>query len=353
MNGQLRKASFSNSTNFTQNKIDFKKNINIGIFPHNIKNKLPTIIINSKNSELLGLSPSERKYSLSIIKQKSLTPSQTQNFPFRKKISCSNFNIRKQSTNTLKSEIKFNINNLNNLTPLDNNIIQKSAKIITKSIPSEEIIQSKTINYNKGFNINPLTIRKAKSPDDFAVSDEDRIFNQFKPKKNNKSHSKKKKIKMKVKLKKKKINPLASYDAALHKVYKQIPKIISKIEDTKKLKGTMSLFKYQNLLMDVGTKNLNRETREKLNNKFLTLRNFSDKTYDLLKESLENIETEEKKIIDSINTQQNYYKRKMNETKFNTTISRNMGFFSLPNLKFHQIGKPKIKHKYKYRYKKH
>ena len=34
----------------------------------------------------------------------------------------------------------------------------------------------------------------------------------------------------------------------------------------------MSLLKYQNLLMDVGTKNLNRETREKLNNKFMTLR---------------------------------------------------------------------------------
>ena len=342
MNEQLRKKSFCGSINISQNKFDFKKNINIGFYHSHIKNKLPTLVINSKNNELLGLSPTERKYSKYNYTQKSLTQSKTQNFPFKKKIAGSNFNLRKQSTNALKPNIKFNINNI---TPLDNNLMQKSSKINPKSFQTDEITQNKIINYSNGLNIAPLPIKKIQNPDDFTISDEDRIFNQFKPKKNNNSQVKKKKIKMKVKLKKKKINPFASYDAALHKVYKQIPKIINKIEDAKKLKGSMSLYKYQNLLMDVGTKNLNRETREKLNNKFLTLRNLSDKTYDLLKESLENIETEEKKIIESINTQQNYYIRKMNENKFNTTISRNMGFFSLPNLKFHQIGKPKIEYK--------
>ena len=32
---------------------------------------------------------------------------------------------------------------MNNITPLDNNIMQKSAKIITTSMPNEEIVQNK------------------------------------------------------------------------------------------------------------------------------------------------------------------------------------------------------------------
>ena len=213
---------------------------------------------------------------------------------------------------------------------------------------------STTTNTNINLlNLAPLPIKSIKGPDDFGISDEDRIFNQFKKKKKKpKSPIKKAKSKIKIKLKKKKLNPFSSYDSALVKVYKKIPKIINKIENTKKLKGTMSLLKYQNLLLDVGAKNLNRQTREKLNNKFITIRNFTNKPYSLFKESLESIETEEEKIIDSINTQQKYYLRKMKENNYNSITSiGNLGSISLPNLKFFKLGKSKKKPRYRYKYK--
>ena len=348
MNERLRK-SFSNSTNLSKTRISLRKDANIGSF-HHMKNKLPTIVINSKNSELLGFSKDDKNFSKSLLKQKSLNLSKTQHYHLKKKITHSNFNLRKNSTNTLNINTKINSNNnSNNIAPLNYNQMRKSDKLVSKHFLASENTYDQTISYNNrlNININPLIIKKIKNPNDFAVSDEDRIFNQFKKKKDDKSKLKNKKMKMKAKIKKQKLNKFSSYDAALSKVYKQIPRIINKIENTKKLKGNMSLYKYQNLLMDVGTKNLNRETREKLNNKFMTLRNLSDKRYNLFKDTLENIETEEKKIIESINTQQNYYKKKMNEPRFNATLSRNLGFLRLPNLEFRQLIKPKIKYKYK------
>ena len=250
--------------------------------------------------------------------------------------------------------IRYILNNL--FLNTMNNLKNKSSKIITKNYKSVQIMPNSNINSNNNgikLSLSTLPIKSIKSPDDFGISDEDRIFNQFKKKKKKaKSPLKKPKSKIKIKLKKKKFNPFSSYDSALVKVYKKIPKIINNIENTKKLKGTMSLLKYQNLLMDVGAKNLNRQTREKLNNKFITLRNFTNKPYNLFKESLESIENEEEKIIDSINTQQNYYLRKMKENKYNSLTSLgNLGSISLPNLKFFKLGKSKKKPKHRYKFK--
>ena len=335
MNLQLRK-SFNDSPTIYRN--NSKKNSRIGYFLHNQK-KLPTIVINSKNSELTEFGKVSN-YSKSFYKQRSLNLSETQNIPCMNKNPSSNLNLRKKASNLLN--IKNQFNNNNNLDTLNSSIIEKSSK---KSINNYNIFQSEdnylnqALKFNIGMNINPLSTLKLKNPNDFDVSEEDKIFNLYKSKNNEKSKIKKGK-KKKIKLKKKKIKTFSSYNAALVKVYKKMPKIISNIEYTKKLKGAMSLYKYQNLLMDVGAKNLNRETRDKLNNKFINLRNFSEKTYNLIKESLDSIETKEKEIIESINTQQNYYKRKMKENKYYTiTSSRNSGLISLPNLKFHKIGK--------------
>lgn len=343
MNEELRK-SFNKSITFSNNNNDFNKGINPISLLHKQK-KLPTIIINSKNSDVLRLS--SKNIIKSFNRQKSLT-SKTLNNLFNRNLARSNYYIRKNSTNLLNTNIKFN--NMNSYATINNSIIaNKNSRKNSINYQSSDIFQNLTMNYNKTINTHPISIKKLKNPNDFDVSEEDRIFNQYKGKKTEKKIIKKGKPKIKIKLKKKRLNPFTSYDAALHKVYKQIPKIINKIEDTKKLKGIMSLQKYQNLLMDVGTKNLNRETREKLNNKFTSLRNFSYKPLNLLKESLETIETKEKKIIESINTQQNYYKRKMKENKYYTiTSSRNIGFINLPNLKFHKIGNSKKKYKKKY-----
>ena len=352
MSDLIRKSFNNSSTNYITNKTENKKNNNPGYFLHNQK-KLPTIVINSKNSDLLQLSSSEKINSKKIFRQKSLTLSQNKNNIFNKKASTSNFNLRKKSMNQLN--ILNNVNTINNLnnnidTLNNNNITRKNSINIPKNIKlykSGEIYRNHpNINYTSGMNINPISMLTIKNPDDFEVSEEDRMFNQYKLKKPKSNKVKKAKTKVKIKLKKKKITPFTSYNAALGKVYKKIPKIIDKIENTKKLKDTMSLLKYQNLLMDVGTKNLNRETRQKLNNKFTSIRNFSDKAYVLFKESLGIIETKEKEIIESINTKQNYFKRKMKEKKYKTiSASKNPNFFSLPNIKFIKISKSRLKHR--------
>ena len=353
MSDLIRKSFNNSSTNYITNKTENKKNNNPGYFLHNQK-KLPTIVINSKNSDLLQLSSSEKINSKKIFRQKSLTLSQNKNNIFNKKASTSNFNLRKKSMNQLNILNNVNtINNLNNNIDTlnnNNNITRKNSINIPKNIKlykSGEIYRNHpNINYTSGMSINPISMLTIKNPDDFEVSEEDRMFNQYKLKKPKSNKVKKAKTKVKIKIKKKKITPFTSYNAALGKVYKKIPKIIDKIENTKKLKDTMSLLKYQNLLMDVGTKNLNRETRQKLNNKFTSIRNFSDKAYVLFKESLGIIETKEKEIIESINTKQNYFKRKMKEKKYKTiSASKNPNFFSLPNIKFIKISKSRLKHR--------
>ena len=106
----------------------------------------------------------------------------------------------------------------------------------------------------------------------------------------------------------------------------------------------MSLNRYQNLLLDVGSKNLPRETRDKLNDKFVSLRKSIDKAYVLFRDSLDKIEDEEKDIIDSINTQQDFYKKKMMENKYYTlAMSINLDDKTLPNLKLLKVRKPKYK----------
>ena len=352
MTDHLRKSLNSN---------DLRKYCNSGIIfqlPYQLKK--PTIIINAPNNEIskISTSTSEKKILKTFFKQKTLNISQNKIDIFNKKATSSNYNIRKKSTNQLKiheelnkfnSLYNTNTNNTNNnYDSVNINLMRNNSKHSTKKFDTVKngdfYRNNPNLNYNIGKSLNQISMIKIKKPDDFEVSEEDRMFNQYKIKKSRNDVIKKSKTKVKIKLKKKKFNNLKSYDAALGKVYKKIPKILNKIENTKKLKGSMSLLKYQNLLLDVGSKNLNRETRQKLNNKFVSLRKFSDKVYDLFKESLEKIEKKEEKIIESINKQQNYYKRKMREKKYETiSMFKSPPFFSLPNLQFHKIMNSKSK----------
>ena len=354
MNEEFRKSFFTSKT-LLKNKIETRKSNNSIRFSMNSQRKLPTILINQPNNKLDFTTKQNKFHPKSLYKLKTLNVSKTQHTPFEKRLPSSNFNLRKNSFQIFN--LKNKMNNLNNLDTLNNSFMEKnSKKRLSRNYTNEVILSNPKLssnNYNSDYNINqinPIYTKPFKNPNDFDVSEEDRIFNQYKKKKNEKSKTKKVKAKVKIKLKKKKLKNFYSYDAALGKVYKKIPKIINKIEDTKKLKGGMSLLKYQNLLMDVGTKNLNREDKQKLNNKFRTLRIFSDKSYNLLRDTLESIEKDEKKIIDSINTQQNYYKRKMRENNFFTiSSSKHFGFINLPNLKFHKIGQSKKKPKFKFK----
>ena len=178
----------------------------------------------------------------------------------------------------------------------------------------------------------------------FEISEEDRMFNQYEEEKNSKPKKKVTKIKSKEKQKqkttKKKILPASV--VALHKVYKKIPKIIHEIENLKKLKYSMSLHKYQKLLLKTGSKTLTKESKDKLSDKFKVIRKTSEKSYDLFKKSLRSIEKQEKKIIDKINKQQIFFKKTLSQqpSSFYSTFSN---FDFLPQIKFYRTPKNKLK----------
>ena len=329
--------------------------------------KLLTMIINSKSTKLLKLPLVEKKTSKKLFKQQSLTLSQLHNMPFNsQKLISTNFNLRKNSLKSVKMNIfrqrsinysntKLNnynsnnliINNTNNKDTLDNSITSnRSTKKNINRIKSYQNIllnKNQNINYN---NRNQEKMLKIKNPYDFEVSEEDKMFNQYKvetPKKL-KNKKEKSKIKLKLNMKKEKLKSIFSYHSPLDKVYKKFPQVLDEINKTKKLKFKMSLNRYQNLLLDVGSKNLPRETRDKLNDKFVSLRKSIDKAYVLFRDSLDKIEDEEKDIIDSINTQQDFYKKKMMENKYYTlAMSINLDDKTLPNLKLLKVRKPKYK----------
>lgn len=378
MSGNLRKSFSYSSIGLLRIKNDNNTTTKrMGSF----QKKLPTMIINSKSTKLLKLPLVEKKTSKKLFKQQSLTLSQLHNMPFNsQKLISTNFNLRKNSLKSVKMNIfrqrsinysntklnnfnkiinikNFNkinnynsnnliINNTNNKDTLDNSITSnRSTKKNINRIKSYQNILNKNqnINYN---NRNQEKMLKIKNPYDFEVSEEDKMFNQYKvetPKKL-KTKKEKSKIKLKLNMKKEKLKSIFSYHSPLDKVYKKFPQVLDEINKTKKLKFKMSLNRYQNLLLDVGSKNLPRETRDKLNDKFVSLRKSIDKAYVLFRDSLDKIEDEEKDIIDSINTQQDFYKKKMMENKYYTlAMSINLDDKTLPNLKLLKVRKPKYK----------
>ena len=369
MNDLLRK-SFSQSMHASplKSQDEEKKNDNLDEMPN--KDKILSFLSNQKNIKIpyanttANLNTEKGKANKFFFRQQSLKLSETNDFPFKKNIFNTIRNLRRKSINILdkeKNKINSNINtynlNVNNMTNNNRNINSNmmnsnsnnydalnSSTLINnisiKSIYNNKILPHKSRNF-----VSKLTI---KDPNDFEVSEEDRMFNQFlneKPK-HNKLKKEKKKIKIKIKLKKKKPKPVFSYHKALNNIYKRIPEVMDQIESTKKLKESMSLYKYQNLLLEVGSQNLNKEIKDKLNDKFISLRKFTEKPYALFRQCLDKIENREKEIIKSINTKQNFYKKKMKEKKYRTIyISRSMDYRELPNIRFLKQNKPKLKFK--------
>ena len=312
------------------------------------KGKAPSILINSKNSEVFDLKKSKDNNSNLINsnlneRQKSLPYSKTNLNFFRNKISFPNLNQKKQSFNSFKNmghkyfPLKIisnnpSLNNFKNVYDLSN----KNEEVLTNSTNYNNLIYESNI-YQKS---KTITVKK----DEFEISEEDKMFDQFLL---NKRKIKKDKIKknIKFKKKKKKLNVFNSYDSPLRKVYKKIPQILNKIEITKRLKNSFSLLKYQNLLFDIGSKTLDWNLKNKLDNEFMNIRNINDKSYELLRKSIIDIEKKEKKIIDNINRQKDTFKKNMRENNY-YCMTIGMNFHSLPSLKF-QRTVTKLKYKQK------
>lgn len=216
-----------------------------------------------------------------------------------------------------------------------------------------------------------LTCIAKKSIDPLQIPEEDQIFLQLhdlnrrlknkscpkrKGKSKSKSQNKNKKSNrtrnLKIQNHKKQNSNLRTFDGALYKVYKKIPQTMHKIEKVKRMKETLPLFEYQNLLLKTGGKVLPKESRQQLFQKFRFIRKSIEKEYGLFKEVLPEIEKKEQKIITQINLRQRKYNKTMSPGKkedkkasffnFNTNFLPEIKFIKTPKYKLN-LFKKKIK----------
>ena len=308
-----------------------KANSLISIFLKN-KKQLPLIPINTENNKENNNNNKDKRSSI-ILKQKSLNQNTIKN-----KLSSPNVFQKRKTDISSRDKI------YNNIFPLKNNFIKniplfkKEKEEINNKKENLNLLSTNSNYYDLNFDsdiyqfssVMPTTTKK----DEFEISEEDKMFDQF-------SLEKKKKIKKiklrtkKLKIKKKKIKLFNSFEAPLKKVYKKIPQIINKIESTKKLKNSFSLLKYQNLLFDIGSKTLDINSKAKLTKEFNNLRNITNKKYELLRKSVRDLENQEKEIIERVNKQQDLYKKNMRENNY-YCMTIGMNFHSLQSLKFHR-----------------
>lgn len=338
-NNSNKNSIFSISSKKMNTVEEIKKNfpnINNGITPqrnsfrlssykNNLTNKnllLFNINQNNNNNELL-VSNNNNKDGDQNIEQKNgkrfsviLSRNDVNSLEFKDESSSKINKINKFNTNT-----NLNTINTNNNDSLKNLYIRKNNKMRTLSKMSSD--QNIDKNFSKIVQNSKEEKEKDKDKDannPFQIEEEDKIFKKL----------------MKKKKKRKKRLLLQSYDNPLSKVYKKIPYILTKLNEVKKQKNDMTLMKYQNRLLEVGSKVLKRDVREKLNKKFIEIRKVTEKKYDYFERALDSIEDEEKEIIKKINTQQNFFKRTMinnNKEKLIYGLTKKHDFF--PKIKFY------------------
>ena len=227
------------------------------------------------------------------------------------------------NNNKFKTNTNLNLVNNNNNDSLKNLYFRENRKMRTLS----KMNSDRNIDKNFSKFVKTSRAREEKEKDSnnpFQIEEEDKIFKKL----------------MKKKKKRKKKLMLQSHDNPLSKVYKRIPYILTKLNEVKKQKNDMSLLNYQNRLLEVGSKVLKRDVREKLNKKFIEIRKVTEKKYDYFERALDSIEDQEKEIINRINTQQNFFKRIMIENNKESLIyglTKKHDFF--PRIKFYPTPK--------------
>lgn len=257
--------------------------------------------------------------------------------------------FKKKQTNIIKRPDFFSMG-------LKNNKINKTSK-------SLQFLSSNTSNNHDRKNIEILTplklnnkieydyrdskifekTKEKKYLDIFEISENDKIFNElqrFTKAKLQKSNQNKKNVEIKKKQNKSyntRYNTNTSKNQTLNKIYKTNKEIMKKLEKSKKLKDSLSLQKYQKLLLKVGSKNLDIPTKIKLEKTFLSLRKSPKRKMNIL-ESLVTFENLEKKIINSINSKQFLYQKKIKEiNSLSSSRPAFGGLKTLPKIKFHQF----------------
>ena len=273
---------------------------------NNLSNKKLLFFNTSKNNKEFQISDSNMSENQNTKKNKgkrfsliiSRNDKNSLGLKFENSTKINNFNKFKTNTN-LNSINNNNNDSLKNLYFREN----KKMKTLSKMSSSRNIDKdfSKIVQNSKE---NKEKEKEKDSNNPFQIEEEDKIF-----------------------------NPLS-------KVYKRIPYVLTKLNEVKKQKNEMTLMNYQNRLLEVGSKVLKRDVREKLNKKFIEIRKITEKNYDYFERVLDSIEDEEKEIINKINTQQNFFKRIMiNNNKENLIygLTKKHDFF--PKIKFYPTPK--------------
>ena len=205
--------------------------------------------------------------------------------------------------NNINNKLGFSSTNLININSSSNTLLNLK-NLGIRGNQKLKTLSTRSINKKlSDISDNYLSKTKKDTNNPFKVEEEDKIFYQLR----------KKKKKKKKKLYKHSKNPLS-------KVYKKMPYILKQLNKVKKLKNEMNLFSYQNTLLDVGSKLLERDVREKLNEQFIQIRKSTEKKYDYFEDEIDVIESKEKKIISNINTQQNFFKKIMIENNRSSLI---------------------------------
>ena len=299
------KSNISNFSNLSNKKL---------LFANSSKKNKEFQISNNNMSENENQNKKNKGKRFSLI----ISRNNNNSLGFKYESSTKINNINKFNTN-----INLNLINANNNDSLKNLYFRENTKMQTLSRMSSD----RNIDKNFSKIVQNSKEEKEKEKDlnnPFQIEEEDKIFKKL----------------MKKKKKRKKRLMLKSHDNPLSKVYKRIPYILTKLNEVKKQKNDMTLMKYQNRLLEVGSKVLKRDVREKLNEKFIEIRKITEKKYDYFERALDSIEDEEKEIIKKINTQQNFFKRIMinnNKEKLIFGLTKKHDFF--PKIKFYPTPK--------------
>ena len=280
-NSNNKNSIFSRSSK-KLNSVEIKKkfpNINNGIISKRNSLRLSSVksnISNLSNKKLLFANSSKKNKEFQISNNNM---SENENQTIKNKSKRFSLIISRNDNNSLgfKYESSTKINNINKFnTNINLNLINANNNDSLKNLYFRENKKMKTLskmssdrNIDKNFSkiVQNSKEEKEKEKDlnnPFQIEEEDKIFKKL----------------MKKKKKRKKRLMLQSHDNPLSKVYKRIPYILTKLNEVKKQKNDMTLMKYQNRLLEVGSKVLKRDVREKLNEKFIEIRKITEKKYD-------------------------------------------------------------------------
>ncbi len=330
------KREINSSIGYKPKKILKIQNETIDSFNH----KSPFITETStKDSNVKRELSNERKDNKKNNFQNIINNIQTQNNQFN--ISPTKNPIRKSTTLSQTSlgfynqQSKFGIQSNNNLNtvyskPSSINLWKKSFKSQNTTTINQKFF---TRNHLSEKGIKNLSSLKRKFSNPLEISEEDKIFSQYKLELNKKQNQNKKSLYT---------HNLTEDEKLLENVYRLTPEYFNKIHKAKKKKDKLNLERYQQNLLLTISDTISKDGYKKLKRQFHKIRDKVHVNIEKSNEFIIGLEKKEKKIIKEINLTSGKCEEMMRNTGFSFGLKK----FSLPKIKFYRIIKvPKKKNR--------